>query len=174
MSQKIRIVDTLGERSLLRPMVINAALAANDRAKYYFTLLQTAVLRAQHDGRAPDLRRERLACGVDNEKLDSVVTDASTDRDGRFRIVEGGVIVHALIGEIGVMLAPFADESDTGFRSRFDALRGRAETLQDGLYTHADIDALTSAARDSGDSRKLPRKTSTARLPMRSNRQIDR
>ena len=155
MSQKIRIVDTLGERSLLRPMVINAALAANDRAKYYFTLLQTAVLRAQHDGRAPDLRRERLACGVDNEKLDSVVTDASMDRDGRFRIVEGGVIVHALIGEIGVMLAPFADESDTGFRSRFDALRGRAETLQDGLYTHADIDALTSAARDSGDSMHL-------------------
>ena len=28
-------------------MLINAALAANDRSKYYFTLLQTAVMRAQ-------------------------------------------------------------------------------------------------------------------------------
>ena len=81
MSQKTRIVDTLGEQSLLRPTVINAALAANDRAKYYFTLLQTAVLRAQRpDSRAPDLRRERLACGVDNEVLDMMPPGVRTRR----------------------------------------------------------------------------------------------
>ena len=81
-------------------MLINAALAANDRSKYYFTLLQTAVMRAQRlDSQAPDLRRERLTCGVTNEALDSVVADASADRDGRIRIADGNTIVDALTAE---------------------------------------------------------------------------
>jgi len=156
MSQKTRIVDTLGEQSLLRPTVINAALAANDRAKYYFTLLQTAVLRAQRpDSRAPDLRRERLACGVDNEVLDSIVAEATVDRDGRVRIAEGGTVLRALVAEIGMMLAPFAGEPGLGFHPRFEALRSRAEALQSGSYAPADIDAMTSASRDAGDSLHL-------------------
>jgi uncharacterized protein Yka (UPF0111/DUF47 family) len=156
MSQKTRIIDTLGEQSLLRPTIINAALAANDRSKYYFTLLQSAVLRAQRpDSRVPDLRRERLACGVDNETLDGVVAEASMDGDGRFRIADGATVIQALIGEVGTMLAPFADEPDRGFRPRFDALRRQAEALQGGVYALADIDALTSAARDRADSMHL-------------------
>jgi len=156
MSQKTRIVDTLGERSLLRPTVINAALAANDRSKYYLTLLQTAVQRARRpDSRAPDLRRERLACGVDNDSLDSVVADAAEDRDGRVRIAEGGEIVRALLGEIGTMLAPFADEREPRFKARFDTLRVAAEALQSGVYAPADIDTMTSATREGGDSLHL-------------------
>jgi len=156
MSQKTRIVDTLGERSLLRPTVINAALAANDRAKYYFTLLQTAVQRAlRPDSRAPDLRRERLACGVDNDALDAVVADAVADRDGRVRIADGGELIHALLGEIGAMLVPFADEPSTRFKVRFEALRLRADALRSGVYLPAEIDAMTSANRDHGDSLHL-------------------
>ena len=156
MSQKTRIVDTLGERSLLRPTVINAALAANDRAKYYFTLLQTAVQRAlRPDSRAPDLRRERLACGVDNDALDAVVADAVADRDGRVRIAQGGEVIRALLGEIGAMLAPLADEPGSGFKVRFEALRLRADALPSGVYLPADIDAMTSANRDHGDSLHL-------------------
>ena len=156
MSQKTRIVDTLGEQSLLRPAAINAALAANDRAKYYFTLLQTAIQRAQRpDSRAPDLRRERLACGVDNDALDGVVADAVTDRDGRIRLTEGAEIVRALQGEIGAMLAPFDGDRGQGFRTRFDALRARADALASGIYLPADIDAMTSASREAGDSLHL-------------------
>jgi len=156
MSQKTRIVDTLGERSLLRPTVINAALAANDRAKYYFTLLQTAVQRAlRPDSRAPDLRRERLACGVDSDALDAVVADAVADRDGRVRIADGGEVIRALLGEISAMLVPFADEPGSGFEVRFKALRLRADALPSGVYLPADIDAMTSANRDRGDSLHL-------------------
>jgi uncharacterized protein Yka (UPF0111/DUF47 family) len=156
MSQKIRIVDKLGEQSLVRPAVLNAALAANDRAKYYFTLLQTAASRAQQpEGRAPDLRRERLACGVGNEAFDAVVADAFVDRDGRVRIAEGAAIVGELIGEIGTMLVPFTSEPQRGFDVRFDALRDRALALQAGAYARADIDALTSASREHGDSLHL-------------------
>jgi uncharacterized protein Yka (UPF0111/DUF47 family) len=156
MSQKTRIVDTLGEQSLLRPAVINAALGANDRAKYYFTLLQTAVLRAQQpDSRAPDLRRERLACGVDDDALDSVVAEAVADRDGRIRIVEGDSVIRALLGEIGIMLAPFAEDTGHTFKARFNVLRERAEVLQMGVYAPADIDGMTSASREGGDSLHL-------------------
>lgn len=156
MSQKTRIVDALGEQSLLRPTTINAALAANDRSKYYFTLLQTAVLHAQRpESRAPDLRRERLACGVDNEVFDSVVAEACTDRDGQVRIPEGGTIVHSLVGEIGTMLAPFADEPEHGFRPRFEALRRQTEAFRSGVYAVTDIDALATAAREHGDSMHL-------------------
>jgi uncharacterized protein Yka (UPF0111/DUF47 family) len=156
MSQKTRIVDTLGERSLLRPTVINAALAANDRAKYYFTLLQTAVQRAlRPDSRAPDLRRERLACGVDNDALDAVVAEAIADPDGRVRIADGGELVRALLGEIGAMLAPITDERESGFKARFEALRLAADALPLGVYLPADIDAMTSANRDRGDSLHL-------------------
>ncbi len=156
MSQKTRIVDTLGEQSLLLPAAINAALAANDRAKYYFTLLQTAIQRAlRPDSRAPDLRRERLACGVDNDALDGVVADATADRDGRIRIAEGAEIVRALQGEISAMLAPFDGDRGQGFRTRFDALRTRADALDSGVYLPADIDAMTSASREGGDSLHL-------------------
>jgi uncharacterized protein Yka (UPF0111/DUF47 family) len=156
MSQKTRIVDSLGEHSLLRPAIINAALAANDRSKYYFTLLQSAAMRAQRpDSRVPDLRRERLACGVDDETLDGIVADAFVDGQGRLRIAEGAAVIRALIGEVGTMLAPFAEESAHGLQSRFDALRRQAEALPAGVYKQADIDMLTSAARDRADSMHL-------------------
>jgi uncharacterized protein Yka (UPF0111/DUF47 family) len=156
MSQKTRIVDALGEQNLLRPAVINAALAANDRSKYYFTLLQTAVLRAQRpDSRAPDLRRERLACGVDDDALDSVVAEATADRDGRIRIAEGDSVICALLGEIGIMLAPFVGNAGHAFRARFAVLRERAEALQTGVYAPTDIDGMTTASSESGDSLHL-------------------
>ena len=40
--KKTEIVGELGEGSLLVPEYVNQALAANNRVKYYFTLLQAA------------------------------------------------------------------------------------------------------------------------------------
>lgn len=42
------IIGNLGEEQLLLPSRINAALAANGRAKYLLTLLQTARYRAEN------------------------------------------------------------------------------------------------------------------------------
>ncbi len=70
MTEKGHIIDSLGEQQLLLPSRINAALAANDRAKYLLTLLQTARYRAENPERwASDLRSERLACGVEDDTL---------------------------------------------------------------------------------------------------------
>ena len=42
MTDKTRIIDALGEPKLLLPALANEALAAHDRAKFHFTLLQMA------------------------------------------------------------------------------------------------------------------------------------
>ena len=39
MTEKARIIDALGEPSLLLPALLADALAANDRVKFYFSLL---------------------------------------------------------------------------------------------------------------------------------------
>jgi hypothetical protein len=53
---KKNILKELGEDELLLPELVNAALAANDRIKYYFTLLQAARSSALHpDNEFPGL-----------------------------------------------------------------------------------------------------------------------
>jgi hypothetical protein len=39
---KLEVIEQLGETGLLLPELINRGLAANDRLKYYLTLLQAA------------------------------------------------------------------------------------------------------------------------------------
>ena len=74
---KSEVLDAIGEVDLRRAAMVNAALAANDRAKFLFSLLQMAVSRAAHpDQAAADLRRERVACGIDDASLDAVVPGA--------------------------------------------------------------------------------------------------
>ena len=58
---KEKAVATLGQASLLMPAWIKAALAANDRLKLYFTLLQTASQRATAPDRAVGRREQDLA-----------------------------------------------------------------------------------------------------------------
>jgi hypothetical protein len=53
MSEKTRILDSLNEQALLLPSLVNRALAANDRVKYRFTLLQAAQAHAER----PDSER---------------------------------------------------------------------------------------------------------------------
>jgi hypothetical protein len=63
MTEKARIIDALGEPGLLLPALLADALAANDRVKFYFSLLQAAsstppILRLQ-----PALSAERARRG---------------------------------------------------------------------------------------------------------------
>jgi uncharacterized protein Yka (UPF0111/DUF47 family) len=153
MMQKARIAGVLGERGLLMPTLINAALAANDRTKYLFTLLQAAVGRARQPERpVPDLRRERIACQIDEESLDAVIGAARVDPDGRIRIPGAEAIVHRICAEVATMLAPFADSAGSPFRERFEALRTESEALHGDLIAATDVDALTAVTRGSRDT----------------------
>ena len=74
---KTQILAAIGEAGLQPEARLNAALAANERLKYVFTLLQMALTYAEHpDQPAATLKRERIACGIDDPTLDTVVAGA--------------------------------------------------------------------------------------------------
>ena len=58
------MIEALGERQLLLPGLVRRALAANDRAKYLLTLLQTARAAADGIDGVTSLREERIASGI--------------------------------------------------------------------------------------------------------------
>src|SRR3974390_2830231 len=66
MTSKGSMIDALGERALLLPHKLEEALAANDRLKVCFTLLQAAERHADHpEEPVPDFSAERHAAGMD-------------------------------------------------------------------------------------------------------------
>jgi hypothetical protein len=74
---KTKMMETLGEQGLTLPTEVEAGLAANDRLKFYFSLLQVARGHAdQPDQSSPSLRPEGLAAGVVDANLDHLVTAA--------------------------------------------------------------------------------------------------
>lgn len=74
---KTQILAALGENGLQQASALNAGLAANDRIKYAFSLLQMAIEHARHPEQpATSLKRERLAAGIDDARLDAAVAGA--------------------------------------------------------------------------------------------------
>ena len=80
---KTQILAVIGEKGLQPAAALNAALAANDRVKFLFSLLQFALAHAEAAGPARStLRRERIACGIDDPDLDGVVAGRAQGRHG--------------------------------------------------------------------------------------------
>ena len=74
---KTQILETMGEEGLALPSQIEAGLAANDRLKYYFSLLQVSRSHADNpDQASPSLRQERLVAGIANSAQDQTVAAA--------------------------------------------------------------------------------------------------
>lgn len=74
MTGKSGIIRELGEGGLLLPEMVNNGLTANDKIKYYFTLLQTAQSHADHPGTEySNLSRERESAGIISDLFDRVV-----------------------------------------------------------------------------------------------------
>lgn len=153
MTDKSAIIQELGESGLFLPALVNTALDANERVKYYFTLLQTARERADHPGRGyPDLRFEREAAGVGEDNLDLVVGTAELVSPGIYSIRNAAAIVNGIGTAVREMIAPFvsagsphADE----FEGRFRAL----DTGSPGEDVPAGfIDRVVSGDRAKGDS----------------------
>ena len=163
---KARIVGELGEQELLLPSLVNEALAANDRAKYWMTLLQTARAYADHPNHSPaNLERERLSCGVADANLDTVVERSRKESPGVYVIPTVRRIHEAIVDEIRCMLAPLQRPADsvpgnglplpTGHHDRLQTLLAQAPPLKDDLIPGDYIDRLTSGRREAGDSLHL-------------------
>jgi len=156
MTEKQRIVESLGEQALLVPAQLNAALAANDCVKYRFTLLQTARARAERPALPqPDLRRERIACGIDDETLDRAVSGSLLRGAGRYYVPGAAGIVAGMLGDLDAMLRPLQGADAQRLRERLDALRPAAAAPAEDTLSAAAIDTLTAGTRGASDSLHL-------------------
>ncbi|MHC4937505.1 MAG: DUF47 domain-containing protein [Planctomycetota bacterium] len=152
MSGKRSIVRELGEEVLLLPRVLNDALAANDRTKYYFTLLQTAAAQADLPrSDAPRLDRERRAAGVEDPGFDDVVASARRLPDGALSIDQAARIHECLVKDVGRMIEPLrlAGNDAAEFEQRLRALRQRTPDLAGGIVPDGLIADLTDVRRES-------------------------
>ena len=145
---KTAMIETLGEDALTLPAQIEAGLAANDRLKYYFTLLQVARSHAdQPDRPASSLKQERLAARIDDGTLDRVV--AATRKEGSCYRMEGsGRLMAVIADDASIMAAP----AGTAFQPRLIGLVERLPKANDNLIESHVIDDITRADRDHADS----------------------
>ncbi len=151
---KKSILKELDEEEFLLPEQVNAALAANDRIKYYFTLLQTARSRALHpDSEYPGLKIERETAGVENELLDNVVREAEDLGTGTYRIPYAGEILSSIKACMQEMSLPIlAGGEPHHFDKRLTKL---LEGWPDGgeeILSEQFLQRITSGDRKSGDS----------------------
>ncbi|MBV6476130.1 MAG: DUF47 family protein [Rhodocyclaceae bacterium] len=157
--EKAHIIDALGEGPLLLPALLNGALAANDRAKYFFTLLQTAQGHADRpDGAAPALRIERQAAGIDDEALDGIVAESRRGEGNLYRIPRVQGICTALYQDLQRMLEPIQAAGSPewgGFAARLKLLAARPWCQADDLVSGEQIAAMTSGERERADSLHL-------------------
>ena len=119
---KTQILAAIGETGLQPAARLNAALAANDRLKYVFSLLQMALTYAEHpDQPAVTLKRERIACGIDDPALDTVVAGARMVGKS-CRVPGAGRIFGRIADDMRVMAAPVLAANPDGFATRLDGL----------------------------------------------------
>ena len=160
---KGEVLEQLGESALILPDLINRGLAANDRIKYFLTLLQSARDHAEHPERAaPSLQAEREASRVDDVSFDAVIAGSSRDGEQRLHI-PGATRLHTLIADdIRRMLEPlkagWGSAPDAGEPGPYQTLSQRFDRLLDSLsppeadrVSPAYVDALTRATREAGD-----------------------
>jgi uncharacterized protein Yka (UPF0111/DUF47 family) len=159
MSEKAKIVATLGERRLLLPALLNEALCANDRAKYRLTLLQAAKAHAD----APeedfsDLRTERLACGVADAAYDDVVTGTAKVGVDTYAMPLVSELCSSFRDDMMAMIAPFEaaqKEEAHPYQQRLKRLSPHSWSGEDGSITGSGIAVLISGDPAHGDSAHL-------------------
>ncbi|MGG1946662.1 phosphate transport regulator [Trinickia sp. NRRL B-1857] len=122
MTQKTQAIAAMGQRSLLLPGWIKAALSANDRLKLYLTVLQVAFAHAEHpDGELPDLSTELVAAHVDAPWLRNIPTSASLV-DGTLLVPDLPRLMPRFAEDLETMARPLVEPDD-----RRDTLRARVQ-----------------------------------------------
>ncbi|MDG6243509.1 MAG: hypothetical protein QCH31_03830 [Methanolobus sp.] len=150
------MIQELGEDELLLPSHVNAALLANDRVKYYFTLLQTAKARAEHPYlEFPDLSIERITTGEKDAELDNIVSSSTKLHNGTFMIPQSGRIIGSICNCIEEIILPFAisgEGEEEVFTNRFYELSTFLPEPVSNVISEDDIARITSGDREHGDS----------------------
>ena len=126
MGTKQEIIGSLGEKQLLLPGLVQAGLAANDRIKYFFALLQLAREQCEQPApNPPDLAREREACGVADTELDGVIGASRGAPGGRCRIPGAAALLARVFDCLREMLAPVELAEELGLEGGAEVYRRR-------------------------------------------------
>ena len=154
--EKRDIIKELGESELLLPELVNFGLMANDRVKYFFTLLQTARARANQPTQdAPNLQSERRTAEVDEPDLDTVVASTTKEETGDYRIPFSAEIFSGIQAGMEEMLRPIQAKGGTAAKpyiTRLSRLLKELPTSDDAPVTGALIKRITSGDRKGDDT----------------------
>jgi hypothetical protein len=154
---KSQVLEAIGETDLKQPIQVNAALAANNRLKYYFSLLQMAIAHAEHpEHQSSTLRRERLSCGIDDRGLDDVISGTQRE-DGHYRLPGCAKVLGRITQDLGVMAMPVLPggnrtQSNGQFQQRLEQLVSALPKPENDLIEAGAVDAITRAASANADS----------------------
>jgi len=149
---KSLIIGDLGEQALLLPQSLAAALAANDRIKLCFTLLQAAQQHAeQPEAPASDLAAELRALELDPQ-LETAVRHSRCDPDGGLFVPGAAKVLQLIRKDLAAMKAPL----DLAQSGEAESLEKRARKLFENLPAIGDdhlpagfIKTITHARRSS-------------------------
>lgn len=163
MVEKKSIVRELGEEELLLPELVNSALTANDKIKYYFTLLQTARDKAEHPQlEFHSLRTERESAGEENANFDRTVSETLKKGHDTYIIPFAEEILSRVWSCMDEMMKPLlatGRAEGKEFEARLERLRSSLTEIEDeisargsGILRGDFIRTLTSGDRRKGDS----------------------
>lgn len=162
MTTSTDVMEHIGDVDLLLPRRIQAGLAANDRLKYYLTLLQSAVAAAQTPHRDhPNLRDARDASGVTDVSFDEVIAQSRLLGDGCVVVPSAGRIRQLVFHDLREMLAPIAaaaqvipdlQDSVDRFDARLRALDASTPSFDADHVTPSAVDAMAASGAGPQDS----------------------
>ena len=162
MPAKTQIVDFLGDKELVLPALLDAAIIGNEQAKYILSLLQMAASHAEcpQEATTPSLRTDREACGITEASFDHTIAESSSDGHGSFYIPGAQRLMASLDQALKAMLAPlalFAGGSKEArslheeYRQRLDRLANARPPIIDDIMSGETIASMTSGRPASGD-----------------------
>jgi uncharacterized protein Yka (UPF0111/DUF47 family) len=148
---KAKALEAIGDSDLLEFARIEAALRANDRLKYYFSLLQLALSHADHPEQAvTTLASERVACGIDDGRLDCVIGAARREGD-QYHVPGCAGVVERIADDARTMAAPvLASSIRDGYAQRLSSLLAELPAANADTVNGGALAAMTRAGRHGG------------------------
>ncbi len=149
---KTQILAAIGEDGLQPAAALNAGLAANDRVKYAFSLLQMAIVHAENPEQpAASMKQERIGCGIDDPDLDTAVA-ASRIEGKSCRVPGAGRIMARIAEDMRLMAAPVLATKPDGLAARLDGLLSALPAGNDDLLDIETTSAMMQAGHGHTDS----------------------
>jgi uncharacterized protein Yka (UPF0111/DUF47 family) len=151
MTGKGSMIDVLGERALLLPHKLEEALAANDRLKVCFTLLQAAERHADHpEEPVPDFLAERHAAGMDGGLDEFNIGNSRREENGALHVPGVHAMRQQILADLAAMQAPLSLGATAGanaFAARAQALIAALPTFDNDRVPRDVIGAIARAGR---------------------------